>query len=384
MTKNLICAIYNHPEAYPPTLNALRELSKIYEKIYVIYRPNLSDQWHYPGNVILIRSGKEISTHDQAALGATKKILLFFSFTYIFLKSFYKYKPQTILLYDSIALFSYDIIKYVLRGKFIVWYHNHDVTEIEKARRCSLVWWSAKAEKRAFSYLNIFSLPSNERMKYFNLKAFKGKYFYLPNFPAISFYSRFRKSKRPESTIKLIFQGSISSGHGIEEVIHFIKESKKDIQLILIGNIEGSYRNYLNSLIESLHVEKSVEIVSAVNYEELPMVTTSAHIGLAMSKPENIVYETGGTASNKIYEYAACGLPVLYYDNVHYKEYLGKYKWAFANDLSNEILDEQIEYIVTNYENLSGEAICDFESDLNFEKAFNPLLLILREMQNKS
>src|SRR5579871_4942944 len=78
MKKNLVCALYNHPEAYPPTLNAIGELSKIYDNIYLIYRPNLPDLWDYPENVFLIRSQKKISVNDQASLSAVSKFFLFF------------------------------------------------------------------------------------------------------------------------------------------------------------------------------------------------------------------------------------------------------------------------------------------------------------------
>src|SRR5580704_3765242 len=297
LSKNLVCAIYNHPEAYPPTLNALGELSKIYDKIFLIYRANLPDLWKYPENVFLIKNGKEISVYQQGALNPVLKLLLFFSFSFSFLKSCYKYKPRTILFYDRIALLSFAIIRRFLNFRGIVWYHNHDVPEQNSIKMHSIEWWALRAEQSSFRYLDIFSLPANERMKFFDLTMFRGKFFFLPNFPSVSFYKKFKKSSKPTSVIKFIFQGSISSGHGIEEVMHFMERSNRDIKLFMIGNIEDKYRDYLISLSEKLDIESSVIIANPVNYGQLPSITASAHIGLAINKPENIIYSTGGTAS---------------------------------------------------------------------------------------
>src|SRR5690606_23526552 len=119
-----------------------------------------------------------------------------------------------------------------------------------------------------------------------------------------------------------------------------------------------------------------------VSYAELPKITANAHVGIAVNIPDNIMYATGGTASNKIYEYAAVGLPIFYYDNVHYKNHLSKFKWAIPTDLSTNQLSQQIEYIKREYKILSEAALEDFESDLNFENSFKPVLNFLYENPN--
>jgi hypothetical protein len=342
----------------------------------------MDDLWEFPKNVFLIKNGKKVSVQDQAKLFFLKKAFLFFSFTFIFLRACRKYKPKTILVYDYIPLLSYHIAKRLLKFKHSIWYHSHDVADLNLVKKYSIGWWALKAEHSSFIYLDIFSLPSDERKEYFNLASFKGEYFHIPNFPSFIFYSKFKKSVPPADIIKLIYQGSISPGHGIEEVMDYMHNSEKKIKLILIGNIKESYKNYLANLFKQLNIERSVEILDAVNYSGLPPITASAHIGLAIHKADNIVYATGGTASNKIYEYAASGLPVLYYDNEHYKTYLSKYSWALCNDLSVENFDRQIEYIYSNYESLSLSAQNDFKTDLNFEKVFQPVLLFLQNNDN--
>jgi hypothetical protein len=113
----------------------------------------------------------------------------------------------------------------------------------------------------------------------------------------------------------------------------------------------------------------------------LPSITAQSHIGIAVNIPSEVIYQTGGTASNKIYEYAACGLPILYFDHPHYREYLGQFKWAFATDLSKESIENCIIEIMNNYDYFSQQARNDFLSRLNFESVFEPILKTFNESE---
>jgi hypothetical protein len=91
------------------------------------------------------------------------------------------------------------------------------------------------------------------------------------------------------------------------------------------------------------------------------------------------MYSTGALASNKIYEYAAAGLPILYFDIPAYREYLSRFEWAFGNDLSEKALNEQISYIRVHFNYLSEKALEDFRTSLNFEHVFQPVMVWLLE-----
>lgn len=84
---NLVVAIYYHPEAYPPTLNAIDELSTSFDTIEIIYRPNIKGSWVYPGNVTAVASGNFILARDQETSSTIKKLLFFKKFTTALLRS---------------------------------------------------------------------------------------------------------------------------------------------------------------------------------------------------------------------------------------------------------------------------------------------------------
>lgn len=75
--RNLVIGIYYHPEGYPPTLNAVAELSDCFDRITLIYRPNLIGTWQYPDNVDAIPAGEFITSPDQENAPVSKKIKFF-------------------------------------------------------------------------------------------------------------------------------------------------------------------------------------------------------------------------------------------------------------------------------------------------------------------
>ena len=372
---NIVAAIYFHPEAFPPTLNAIGELSQLFENIYLLHRPHLENGWNFSNNVELFPSGRYMAIRDQEKSSLFNKIGIFFGFTKRLYNLIRRNNPKVILLYDSIPLFSYYLIKGFIRHKPIIWYHNHDVSEKEKLRKFSIAWLAVLFEPKMFPYINIFSLPSEERKKYFPMNLLKGKYFFIPNLPSRKFYSKFRYICKEKTCIKILFQGSIGFFHGIKELMELIpfQINGKSIQLVLKGFLKEPFKTELYKAVNERSIGDHIEILGVTSYSDVPKITSSCHIGIAIFTKKDIMNKTLGTASNKIYEYAACGLPVLYYDDEYFRKHLSKYKWALPTDLTKKSLINSIKFIDSNYVELSEAARSDFENELYFEKKFKEL-----------
>jgi hypothetical protein len=113
----------------------------------------------------------------------------------------------------------------------------------------------------------------------------------------------------------------------------------------------------------------------------VPKVSATCHIGIAIFDKTDVMNRTLGTASNKIYEYAATGLPILFYDNEHFRRHLSRYNWAFPVDLSAKGLLNAIREIDNNYASLSAQAHADFETNLNFEHHFREVKEYIRNLR---
>lgn len=367
--KTLVIGIYGHPEYYPPTLNAIEQLSTIYDTIIIVHRNFLVPSWSYPSNCYLVSFEEYVDVKLIEKKSIISKLLYFSNFTMMLAKEIKKNKPTHVLLYDYFPMLSYYLIRPFISKKIKFWYHNHDVSEANKSRKYSLGWCAVKAEKGMFKYLSFFTYPSKERLAHFNVKSFTGISLHLPNYPSIAVYDQYKSNYTQCETVKLIYQGTVSSGHGLEQIANFIAVNNKNINLHIAGRTPENFKQLLTVSLNDFRLQ----LEGYVPYKELPKLTESCHIGIAINIPMGIIYQTGGAASNKIYEYAACGLPILYYDNEHYNEYLSQYEWAFATDLSEDSLEQCIKKITENYDFLSNKAKQDFRETFNFEKVFTPM-----------
>jgi glycosyltransferase involved in cell wall biosynthesis len=379
MDHNLVTAIYYHPEAYPPTLNAVGVLSDYFSSISIVHRPHLKGTWKYPANVKTIASGQLITARQQETSGTPRKVLFFMRFVIDLLRECYKKKPSVILLYDVHALFAYRVIRPLLWHKHILWYHNHDISELSRERKYSIGWFACKSEKKLFAYMDIFTLPSADRLPFFPINTMKGKYFIIPNYPSISFYRPFYNPNKPMDEIRLVFQGRIDEGHGLEEIISMLPEliDGKLLRLVLKGNCSEAYKAKLMELALLHQVTDRITFYGFTAYEEVPKIAATCHIGIGIFSKKETMHITLGTASNKIYEYAAVGLPVLYSDEPHFSSYLSTYPWAFPVKHNTMSIRQQLANILGNYAYYSGAAHETFLNELNFENYFKQAINFL-------
>jgi glycosyltransferase involved in cell wall biosynthesis len=371
-------SIYSPPEYYPPLLNAVQELSPIMEEIVIITRNIKVKAWAFPPNVKLIRVGKEKSMEETLSMSPVKKAKQFFAFINSIRNENRRKKTDVWQANDSIPLFAFFIL--LLTGTKkpgILWYHNHDIAEISMYGKYSVGWMAAIFEKKALPKVNLFTIPAKDRLSNFDLSALKGQWFVVPNYPSLkSFTQPVLKTHKHPKELKLIYQGSLGEHHGFEELISCLKsmESEYTVILTLIGPISEKYKQKLIALADANNVTNHFCILAPVPYDELNRITTQHDVGLAIHKPVGHIYNTGGTASNKIYEYAANGLPVILYDNNHYREHLSKFEWAFFTDCSCKSFYEAFDSIYKDYKRLSVASRNDFESNVNFETAFSPVI----------
>jgi glycosyltransferase involved in cell wall biosynthesis len=371
----LVC-IYADPENYPPTLNGITVLSERFEQVFVLGIGSSVTSWQFPSNCTIKKlegpSGKRGVFHMIRSIH--KRRLFEKAIAYILAER----QPELFLCYDDIAVYAGWNAKHRVAWRGSFWFHNHDAADPERVSRRSTLGLSLACQPEIFSELDVFSLPAMERRRFFPMDRLKGEEVFVPNYPELSFYAKFgsRHHNLNEKTIRLIYQGSISGGHGLEETLPILERSfaELSITLTLVGPVRDEYRDSLVEEARRHGVEDRVEFLGSVPYRLLPYITRAHSIGIAIHMPKDIVYSTGGTASNKIYEYGACGLPVLAFDSSHYRDHLEKYRWVSFVDGTEESFLIAIQHIVDNYSDLSNQAVRDFQNRVNFRSGFTRAL----------
>lgn len=383
MNHKLLVAVYSYPEAYPPTLNAVENLAEEFSRIDIICRNFKRDKWGFSEKVFVNETGKLSNINEIGQKSFFWKLKSFFDFAVGLFRSLKKYKHDVVLVYDPIPLFSIFIVLSFFKYKPIIWYHNHDIIDIRKVRKFSISWFAGKKEKRLFEKIDLFSLPSLDRRRFFPLEALKGDFFFLPNYPSLKIFSRDKiKSTISEGPQSIIYQGYIGEGRGIVEIIKLIKNGKfeRSIKFCIKGFGAPDFLNKLKSMIVEWELSDQVYFLPFGPYEEIPKLTSRFRVGIAIHNRSSASATTLGTASNKIYEYAACGVPVLYYDNEQFNKYLENYKWAVSTNMTQSSLSSSLNYCFKNFETLSVQARMDFESTLNYETYFAPVINRIKEL----
>ena len=382
--KHITVACYTHPELYPPVLSALQELSPLTTGIDVITRRMLESHWGYPDNVKLHYVNKtNYKGFGIEALPLYKKLWHFITFVQQLRRTVLKQQSDILIVHDVIPLFAAYLLQHTLRRhKIALWYHNHDVTDLSKAGKFSIMGIAARFEAKAFKTLYIFSLPARERLTYFPSSSLRTAPIVIPNYPLKRFYDVKVTHRELTGTIKMVFQGSIGAGHGLEALIEILNSpiNDKRLELHMVGKVLSPYLKTLQELATSFNVSKHLYYHGMQPFAELPEFLAGFDVGLAIHEPYNVTYATGGSASNKIYEYAACGLPVLLLDNPHYRGYLGHLRWAYFTQISSEALRAAITKMDLEFGNAALAARADFEVQFNYELHFKKQLLpVLRE-----
>jgi len=377
-------AIYTHPELFPPVLNAVDELAGVFKTVHIISRNLVARNWSYPDNVQLLSSGNYVSIRDSEKAPMKWKLNSFFRFTRDFQRILKKEKPDWVMCNDPISLYAFSLIRPLLGYSPRLWYHNHDVVDLESQRKFSVGWFAVRSERKQFNKIDLFTLPSKDRLKYFPIENLKGKSLVIPNYPSL------RRMKKPTRTdkslsgeLKLIYQGHIGEGHGLKEIIEFVK-TDPGLRLTIIGPGNEPFVQSLKTQVSTAGIEDRVSIRDPVPYAELSAITRQHQVGLAIHQPVNTAFRTAALASNKIYEYAASGLTVLYYGDEHYRHWLGNYRWCFPTRLTMDDLSASIRNIRANYPLLSEMAEADFQNKLNFGAVFHQVLPLLAASQSSN
>lgn len=372
--KRIVVGIYVDPDFFPPTINAILNFADVSEEVVVISRNNNFEDYPFPSNVRLKKIGRLCSVRDMENQSIALKTWGFLQFTFCLTRFSVFKKCSLLVLYDSIALFSFFLSKAV-PGKRKVWYHNHDIPLKEFIKKRSIGGLSATYEERAMRYVNFFSLPSRERLQFYPNVRDSIQVFVIPNYPSLKVYKNapFKSKTKP---FKIIYQGFIGTGRGLEKLIKFVASYKKNDQLRLIikGSVTDVYKKELDHTASLAGISDQVTWVPVGPYKKLMELTASCNMGIGIKNETDINSLNQGTASNKIYEYAASGLPVIVYDNEQFRNYLDQYDWVFFSDGSVESFCGIINEIRDKTDELGKQARESFERELNFEKVFLPVL----------
>ena len=105
-----------------------------------------------------------------------------------------------------------------------------------------------------------------------------------------------------------VYFGAVTRNRGLPAALRALA-LVPELRLRIVGPEAWGYRATLAGLATELGVADRLELLDPVSPAEAPAVLGDADVGLALIEPACLSYEM--TLPNKLYEYAAAGLPVL-------------------------------------------------------------------------
>jgi glycosyltransferase involved in cell wall biosynthesis len=391
--------IRSAPESYPPTLNAIsRWCADPAVSAVFVFAPNIEfTPWVYPQKTRRIVCNQALIPVDVAMrLSGWAKLCRFLGYARRLLALLKTEQPDVVMLIDEGPVLAYSWIRWLLPRQYqpVLWYHNHDVVEKPAAGLRGLLNLTARgvrAQYWLFPTLAAFTLPANERRRFFPMLLLRGLYAEIPNCPDVDFYSQFFQPTcipGPDtgSDFRLIFQGAIGPGHGLEALLDLAHSGQFERRLVLVvkGWAQPEYAAALKQKVADLGLTAQFEWHGFGAYSDVPRLAAGCHAGIAIHSGNDAMNTSLGRASNKIYEYAALGLPVLLFDSAHFRTHLKSNSWALFTDVTQASLLNCLRQILRDYSALKSAARADFLRTNNFGYFFDPVWQKIKQNQGLS
>jgi glycosyltransferase involved in cell wall biosynthesis len=372
----LLAMYYSLPE--PPTLNAVLMLKQCFGRV-VFLRNNMKfPPDFYLDTPELKEIGKCYTVDQVMSKNTLWKLARFARYALALRRELARGNYRLVVLHDYLALLAFHLVRKSAGYRGLVWFNSYDAIDLEHTPpgRLSLIGLVVAWHAKLFSELDFFSMPTAERKPYYPLDRVKRETFVIPNFPALTYYQRCQKQRHtlPDGPVKLVYMGALGPGHGYEQVMGALHTpvAGRTVELILKGWIREDYRQQIVALAKQYGMSDRVVLTGFVPYPKLPAQAADCTIGLAIYTGKDIMNRTPGTASNKIYEYIAVGLPVILLDTPYFRKFFGMRKWAFFTDLSESSLRNTIRDILSRYEEASAAAVQDYREEFTYESVFTP------------
>ena len=173
---------------------------------------------------------------------------------------------------------------------------------------------------------------------------------------------------------EVLNHGQFYPGRGYEEMIEAASLLKEHSEIKLCVRGFGRMEPSMRKAVEENELSNFIFFPS-VNVEELIPQASYSHIGIAITKPICLNFKL--SVSNKLFEYAAAGLPVIMSDIPEHRLLNEKYNFGLImKEITAESLAECIKEIYSDqklYQQLSESAL-SMSREMNWENEFAKLI----------
>lgn len=337
-------------------------------------------QW--PSEVTIERIGGYSSVGEKEAAGAVTKMIEYAKFAARTRTLIKQIQPAIVYSYDPYAFVASLLGRIGGRSTPLI-FQLHELWDTEGLPWTSLQKWVVKAALTGTKSADAVVFPEKYRSRYWLQAADDSRApIIVPNCADMSYFA---EPADWNATIaaryrarEVVYVGSTGAPNGHLEALRAIAMVDYGISLRVIGSFRPEFEASFKALARELDITERVKLDGWIAHDEVTERASGSSVGLSLYKPVTKNLEYMGSASNKLFEYAAMGLPVVVPDRASYREFLGDAEWVKYADVEepasiaraiNSIFADGERYVA-----MSRAARRAFEEQYNYERVFAPAL----------
>ena len=176
----------------------------------------------------------------------------------------------------------------------------------------------------------------------------------------------------------IVYPGVVNRFVALDNAVRALALLDKVWSMLMFGEADLPTLDGATQLAIDLGIERRLSHGGWIPPADVLRATNLGTVGLVLFKPLSVDYSSMATASNKLWEFAARGIPVAVPDTPDYRETLGEEAWvAFYGledpaSLANAIV--RLTASQKEYREASQAAYEAVRSKYNFESVFPPVL----------
>jgi glycosyltransferase involved in cell wall biosynthesis len=341
----------------------------------------------WPPEVTIERFGEYASARAKEGANAAAKLIEYAKFaarTRVLIKQM---RPAAIYSYDPYA-FVATMLGRVGRRPLPVIFHSHELPETQNLSWGALENWVVRAALISTKSADAVVFPEKNRARHWLTAAADlrvptivpncpdQRYFPAPADWSDTIAARYRAREA-------VYVGYASADNGHLDALRALAMTD-GIRMRVIGGFRPEFEASFNELARELRVNERLSVDGWLALDELRARASRASVGLSIYKPVTKSLEYVASASNKLFEYAAMGLPVIVPDRENYRDFLGDAEWVTYADVEQpEAFSRAVTSIFADRERyvaMSRAARRAFETEYNYERVFEPLLEKIRAL----
>lgn len=378
----LLVVMYGNPNYHPPTINGVRIMSERFA-VNVVCRNDAGPAAYWPPAVSIERVGELTTTDESFGASLWRKLSWYRGFVRRLGAVISETRPALIYAYDPIGFAASIAALAKLRAQVPVVFHCHDNPVLGRRRITSLQDWIFRYALRHTGDAAFTVFPSKYRAPIWLDEARDPRApLIVPNGAAREFYAPREDwnalARRRWESKRILYLGSMGPENGQLQALRALAALPAAVKLDAVGFGTAEFRRELSELAAELSLQPRVSISDWVPDPERDLLAEQAAVGLVLYRAVNPNWEHSGPSPNKLFQYAAWGLPVVVPDRKSFREFFADDEWvSYADPEDPAAIARAIELVLADrdrYVAMSLAARRAHETKYNYERLFAPVL----------